>query len=175
MIKFRYWSWPGRECEWVLSMRQRGQLPTLSGVSMVEVKALAVVGHAGPTSTRNGMSAPHALAALAALGQSTRLEIVRLLMRSGSHGLLAGSIADAIGCPHNTLSSHLSILARAGLIGGTREGRTILYRADVNGMRSLLSFLVADCCDGHPELCNFITKSASCSPRIKISKRGKKP
>jgi DNA-binding transcriptional ArsR family regulator len=101
------------------------------------------------------MSAPHALAALAALGQPTRLEIFRLLMRCGREGLLAGAIAETIGCAHNTLSSHLSILARAGLIRGTRDGRTIRYRADVEGMRALIAFLVTDCCDGHPELCNL--------------------
>jgi ArsR family transcriptional regulator, arsenate/arsenite/antimonite-responsive transcriptional repressor len=144
---------------------------------MIEAKTLAVVGHAGPISTSEGMTAPHALAALAALGQPTRLEIFRLLMRSGSNGLLAGSIAETIGCPHNTLSSHISILARAGLIRGTREGRTIIYRADVDEMRALLSFLVTDCCDGRPELCNFITTantSACCSPKSKVSKRRKR-
>lgn len=145
---------------------------------MTGAKVLAVVGHAGPISTGEGLTAPHALAALAALGQPTRLEIFRLLIRSGSNGLLAGSIAETIGCPHNTLSSHLSILARAGLIRGTREGRTILYRADVDGMRALLSFLVTDCCDGHPELCNFIptaNASACCDAQTKLSKRRKRP
>lgn len=144
-------------------------------VKNMHVKPLAVVGHIGPISTDNGMSAPHALAALAALGQPTRLEIFRLLMRKGAKGLLAGSIAESIGCPHNTLSSHLSILARAGLIRGTREGRTILYRADIEGMRALLSFLVTDCCDGHPELCNFTaTAAACCAPPAKASKRRKR-
>ena len=52
-------------------------------------------------------------------------------------GLAAGAIADAIGCPHNTLSSHLGILARAGLVRGTRDGKSIIYRADVEGMRAL--------------------------------------
>jgi DNA-binding transcriptional ArsR family regulator len=56
--------------------------------------------------------APHALAALAALGQPTRLEIFRLLMRREPVGLMAGSIADAVGCANNTLSNHLSILLR---------------------------------------------------------------
>lgn len=119
-------------------------------------KALAVVGHVGPAAIGDIMSVPHALAALAALGQPTRLDIFRLLMRQGREGLLAGAIAETIGCPHNTLSSHLSILARAGLVRGTREGRTIFYRADVEAMRALLAFLVTDCCEGHPELCNFI-------------------
>jgi ArsR family transcriptional regulator len=110
------------------------------------------------------MSAPHALAALAALGQTTRLEIFRLLMRAEPAGLAAGSIADTIGCPHNTLSSHLSILARSGLVRGTREGRSIIYRADVEGIRTLVGFLVTDCCDGHPELCDLqdAIRSAKC-------------
>jgi ArsR family transcriptional regulator, arsenate/arsenite/antimonite-responsive transcriptional repressor len=128
-------------------------------------KALAVVGHIGPAATDNMMSPPHALAALAALGQPTRLDIFRLLMRQGPDGLLAGAIAETIGCPHNTLSSHLSILARAGLIRGTREGRTILYRPNVEAMRALLAFLVTDCCEGHPELCDFtdLASEADCA------------
>jgi ArsR family transcriptional regulator, arsenate/arsenite/antimonite-responsive transcriptional repressor len=126
--------------------------------------ALAVVGHIGPSQTGGRMSAPHALAALAALGQTTRLEIFRLLMRAEPGGLPAGSIAHTIGCPHNTLSSHLSILARSGLVRGTREGRSIIYRADVEGIRTLVGFLVTDCCDGHPELCDLqdAIRSAKC-------------
>jgi ArsR family transcriptional regulator, arsenate/arsenite/antimonite-responsive transcriptional repressor len=116
---------------------------------------LAVVGHVGPAQDGDRMSAPHALAALAALGQPTRLEIFRLLMRAEPDGLPAGSIAAAIGCPHNTLSSHISILARSGLVRGARDGRSIVYRADVEGIRALVAFLATDCCDGHPELCRF--------------------
>ena len=77
---------------------------------------LAVVGHVGPAPTRGNLSSGHALAALAALGQQTRLEIFRLLVRCAPNGLAAGTIAVTINCPNNTLSSHLAILARAGLI-----------------------------------------------------------
>ena len=131
--------------------------------------ALAVVGHAGPASTGEGMSAPHALAALAALGQPTRLEIFALLMRAEPDGMAAGAIADNIGCPHNTLSSHLSILARSGLVRGTRNGRSIIYRADVEGVRTLLVFLVTDCCGGHPELCDLqgAAEAAECRATAK--------
>lgn len=136
---------------------------------------LAVVGHIGPTQTGHAMSAPHALAALAALGQLTRLEIFRLLMRSEPDGLPAGVIAETIGCPHNTLSSHLSILARSGLVRGTREGRSIVYRADVDGIRTLIGFLVTDCCHGHPELCHLqdaISETkCGCAPGGKGRKR----
>jgi ArsR family transcriptional regulator, arsenate/arsenite/antimonite-responsive transcriptional repressor len=117
--------------------------------------ALAVVGHVGPQHNGETMAPPHALAALAALGQPTRLEIFRLLIRAEPDGLAAGALAEAIGCPHNTLSSHLAILARSGLVRGTREGRSIIYRAGVEGIRALVSFLVTDCCDGHPELCHL--------------------
>jgi DNA-binding transcriptional ArsR family regulator len=139
--------------------------------------ALAVVGHVGPTFGKKAMSAPHALAALTALGQSTRLQIFRLLVRKEPRGLSAGAIADAVGCPHNTLSSHIAILARAGLVQGARDGRTIIYRADPVGMRSLIAFLVTDCCDGRPELCGLIGAASdddcSCPPASK-AKKGRK-
>ena len=138
--------------------------------------ALAVVSHIGPAPRGDKISAPHALAALAALGQPTRLEVFRLLMRKEPEGLPAGTIADAIGCPHNTLSSHLSILARSGLVQGTRDGRSIVYRADVDGMRALIAFMVTDCCEGHPELCNLqdaLRESARCGPASKGKQRRK--
>jgi ArsR family transcriptional regulator, arsenate/arsenite/antimonite-responsive transcriptional repressor len=142
----------------------------------MDSRILAVVSHLGPDASEAGMSSAHALAALAALGQSTRLDIFRLLMRHGENGLLAGSIAETIGCAHNTLSSHLSILARAGLIRGTRDGRTILYRADVEGMRALIAFLIMDCCDGHPELCSLAgstTQGTCCAPSEEPRNRSK--
>jgi ArsR family transcriptional regulator, arsenate/arsenite/antimonite-responsive transcriptional repressor len=136
---------------------------------------LAVVGHIGPAPRGDKMSAPHALAALAALGQPTRLAIFQLLMRAEPHGLSAGTIADKVGCPHNTLSSHLSILARSGLVRGERDGRSIIYRANVEGIRTLISFLVDDCCDGHPELCHLqeaiSDAKCGCAPSAKTKKR----
>lgn len=120
------------------------------------IKPLAVVGHVSPALSSTGMSAPHALSALAALGQPTRLAIFKLLMAREPNGLAAGAIAEAVGCQQNTLSTHIGILARAGLVRGARDGRSIFYRADVQSMRELLDFLVKDCCDGHPELCGFI-------------------
>jgi ArsR family transcriptional regulator, arsenate/arsenite/antimonite-responsive transcriptional repressor len=145
-------------------------------MTLMRKSALAVVSHIGPAPRGDKISAPHALAALAALGQSTRLQIFRLLMRKEPEGLPAGTIADAIGCPHNTLSSHLSILARSGLVRGTRDGRSIIYRADVEGMRALIAFMVTDCCEGHPELCNLedaLRDSASCAPTSRSKQRKK--
>ena len=134
---------------------------------------LAVVGHIGPAPRGDRMSAPHALATLAALGQPTRLAIFQLLVGAEPDGIAAGSIADKIGCPHNTLSSHLSVLARSGLVRGQRAGRSIVYRADVEGIRRLVGFLVNDCCAGHPELCDLqdAVRACGCAPGPKSKKR----
>jgi ArsR family transcriptional regulator len=123
---------------------------------------LAVVSHAVPASSGNKLGESHAISALAALAQPTRLAIFRLLIKHEPVGITAGVIADTIGAPHNSLSSHLAILVRAGLLRSSRDGRTIVYRSDVDGMQSLLSFLVHDCCNGHPELCNFLGAAPGC-------------
>lgn len=104
----------------------------------------------------SGDAGLRALAALAALGQPTRLAVFRLLVRHEPDGLAAGVIAAAVGGPHNSLSTHLALLTRAGLVTATRNGRSIVYRADLDGMRTLVTFLLADCCGGRPEVCGPI-------------------
>ena len=143
----------------------------------MSVQALAVVGHVGPNFRARAMDAPHALAALAALGQPTRLSIFRLLVRQEPDGLSAGALAEAVGCPHNTLSTHVAILVRAGLVNGTREGRSITYRAEAAGTRALIAFLVTDCCDGRPELCGWPGQAekagCDCAPALQQKKKRK--
>ena len=99
------------------------------------------------------MDKPTAIKALAALAQDGRLEAFRLLVRAGEAGMAAGEIARTLGIAHNTLSSQLSVLANAGLVASSRQGRSIVYRADLLGMQALLSFLLEDCCQGRPESC----------------------
>lgn len=127
---------------------------------------LAVASHANAVLAGSDFGEAHAISALSALAQPTRLAIVRLLMKHEPVGITAGQIAETIGAQHNTLSSHLAILVRAGLLRSSREGRTIIYRSDLEGMRSVIAFLVDDCCDGHPELCNLVAADAAacCAP-----------
>lgn len=94
-----------------------------------------------------------AVTALAALAQETRLRVFRMLIEQGPSGLPAGAIAERLGVPASTLSFHLAHLERAGLIRSTRLQRQVIYAADVEGTRRLLTFLTADCCQGHPEIC----------------------
>ncbi len=94
-----------------------------------------------------------AIAALGALAQGTRLDTFRMLVRHEPAGLAAGEIARLLGVPQNTMSAHLGILSRAGLVQADRQGRTIIYRADLDGLRALMLFLVTDCCAGNAALC----------------------
>ncbi|GAB4226547.1 MAG: helix-turn-helix transcriptional regulator [Methyloligellaceae bacterium] len=100
-----------------------------------------------------------AIRAFGALAQETRLAVFRLLVRAGAQGMAAGSIARTLDIPHNTLSSHLALLAGAGLVSSRREGRSIIYRIDFTGTRALLSYLMEDCCQGRPEVCAPVLES----------------
>lgn len=106
------------------------------------------------------MKTKQALAAFAALSQETRLEAFRQLVRLTPDGIPAGELARDLDVPASTLSSHLAILERAGLVASQRQGRTILYRADLDGARDLVQFLVKDCCRGQPERCAQLLAAA---------------
>lgn len=99
------------------------------------------------------MESEPAILALAALAQSTRLDAFRLLVRSEPDGLAAGAVADQLAVPANTMSAHLGVLSRAGLIRSQRRSRSIVYRADLDRLRELVLFLLKDCCQGRAELC----------------------
>jgi DNA-binding transcriptional ArsR family regulator len=109
------------------------------------------------------MEKKDALDAFGALSQSTRLDVFRLLIKAGEVGMSAGDISDTLGVRQNTMSANLSILARSGLIRNEREGRSIRYFADMDGMRGLLTFLVEDCCGGRPELCQSVIDELACA------------
>ncbi len=99
------------------------------------------------------MEKENALKALAALGQETRLDVFRLLVKAGKEGMAAGAVSEVLGVRPNTLSTHLGALSRSGLVQAERDGRSIHYRADLSAMGALTTYLLQDCCGGKPELC----------------------
>lgn len=103
------------------------------------------------------------LIALGALAQETRLDVFRTLVKAGPAGLPAGVIADRLGVRQNTMSTNLAVLTRAGLIRSEREGRSIRYFADFNGMRGLLAYLMEDCCGGRPTVCAPLLDEIACA------------
>jgi ArsR family transcriptional regulator, arsenate/arsenite/antimonite-responsive transcriptional repressor len=91
--------------------------------------------------------------ALAALAQSTRLDAFRLIVAHEPDGIAAGEVARRLAVPHNTMSTHLAVLARAGLVAGERRGQSVIYRAKLELFRELANYLLKDCCGGRPEIC----------------------
>lgn len=114
------------------------------------------------------MELSQAIDVFTALSQPTRLDTFRLLMEHEPDGLPAGEIARILQVPQNTMSSHLAILTRAGLIQSERHSRSIVYRAVVLRVREITSFLVQDCCGGRPELCEPLVAEFTpcCQPKV---------
>jgi DNA-binding transcriptional ArsR family regulator len=92
------------------------------------------------------MDEKHAIAALGALAQETRLALFRLLVTCGPAGLPAGTIGERLGVQPSLLSFHLAQLAHAGLITQRRLSRQLIYSADYGAMNALLAYLTENCC-----------------------------
>lgn len=124
------------------------------------------------------MDTQTAIDVLSALAQPTRLEAFRSLVAVEPQGIAAGELARLEDVPQNTMSAHLAVLMRAGLVSGERRGRSILYRANLPSLRELVLFLLRDCCNGKAEVCApLITALTPCclpgraSPDKTISNR----
>ncbi|MFN3237518.1 MAG: ArsR/SmtB family transcription factor [Pseudomonadales bacterium] len=114
------------------------------------------------------LTVPAATAMFAALAQETRLQAYQRLVKAGPDGMPAGKLSEALGIPHNTLSFHLSHLANAGVVSSRKEGRSVIYIANYEAVRDLISFMVKDCChDGQASIrsgknCSIIELSDCC-------------
>ncbi|MBK5264423.1 MAG: helix-turn-helix transcriptional regulator [Alphaproteobacteria bacterium] len=90
---------------------------------------------------------------LSALAHPVRLGLFRALVAVGPDGESAGALAGKLETPPSTLSHHLSVLERMGLISHKRQQRNLIYSAEHAAIKELMNFLVIDCCGGRPELC----------------------
>jgi ArsR family transcriptional regulator, arsenate/arsenite/antimonite-responsive transcriptional repressor len=115
------------------------------------------------------MESEETVLALAALAQPTRLDVFRLLVRHEPEGRAAGEIAKSLAVPQNTMSSHLAVLSRAGLISAKRVSRSIIYRAELTHLRAVMLFMLRDCCDGRPEICGPLIEDLTpcCPPKTR--------
>ncbi|MEM7169621.1 MAG: metalloregulator ArsR/SmtB family transcription factor [Pseudomonadota bacterium] len=80
------------------------------------------------------------------LGNPTRLEIFRLLVKAGNQGLSVGEIQEHLGVPASTLSHHVSQLLHAGLLRQDREGRVLRCSPNWDLMNRLIQYLTSECC-----------------------------
>ena len=83
---------------------------------------------------------------LEALGNPTRLQVYRTLVRAGDAGLPVGRLQEKLGIAASTLSHHLHRLILTGLVKQERQATTLICRANYPIMRELVGFLVTECC-----------------------------
>ena len=83
---------------------------------------------------------------LSALGNPTRLQIYRLLVRAGSEGMSVGRIQEILTVPGSTLSHHLKLLDTVGLIAREKQGTTLICLARYDIMDTVIGFLADECC-----------------------------
>lgn len=102
------------------------------------------------------MNQENAIEAFGALAQTSRMAIFRLLVRAGPEGIQVGEISRKLDILPSTLSGHLAVLKRAGLLKATRHQREIHYAANLAVVNDLVGFLLADCCDGRMDNCSEI-------------------
>jgi ArsR family transcriptional regulator, arsenate/arsenite/antimonite-responsive transcriptional repressor len=111
------------------------------------------------------METETALACFAALSQPTRLDAFRQLVRAEPEGLAAGELARKLSVPQNTLSAHLNVLSHAALVTSARNGRSVVYRADLSRLAALVRYLAEDCCGGRSDVCApLIADLTPCCP-----------
>ena len=83
---------------------------------------------------------------LEALGNPTRLQLYRTLVRAGGEGLPVGRVQEKLGIAASTLSHHLKRLVDTGLVTQERQATTLICRADYSVMNKLVGYLVDECC-----------------------------
>jgi DNA-binding transcriptional ArsR family regulator len=106
------------------------------------------------------MDQKHAITALGALAQETRLELFRLLVARGPEGLPAGVIAEKLSVMPSSLSFHLQQLVHAGLIAQRRLSRQLIYSAEYGTMNELMGYLTENCCGRGATVCSPVCNPA---------------
>ncbi|HPF13938.1 MAG: helix-turn-helix transcriptional regulator [Planctomycetes bacterium] len=99
------------------------------------------------------MSLPDIAQRLAALGNATRLEIYRCLVRAGHPGLAVAGIQSRVAIPPSTLSHHLKRLVAVGLVHQERQATTLVCRADFAAMEATFALFANECCSEEPAYC----------------------
>lgn len=99
---------------------------------------------------------------LAELGNLTRLDIYRLLVRAGPPGLNITDIQTRLDVPASTLAFHLRGLVGAGLVAQEKSGRMVICRAEYHRIDAVIEFLREHCCEGfESDLPAAVTRRAS--------------
>jgi DNA-binding transcriptional ArsR family regulator len=91
------------------------------------------------TSTNAGWKLEKATPIFVALGDPTRLRLVARLSEGGPQSI--ARLTEGTDITRQGVTKHLQILAEAGIVRGTREGRECLWQIDARRLETARSFL----------------------------------
>jgi len=114
---------------------------------------------------------------LSSLAQESRLRVFKELVKAHAPGdcggLPAGELATKVGIPNATLSFHLKEMSRAGLVTSRKQGRSIIYKANLESMQDLCTYLLEDCCGGNCDVA--LTKTQKLKSKQTFTESGNEP
>ncbi len=103
---------------------------------------------------------------LSALAQDTRLKVFRELVKAcepgcgaDGGGLPAGELAERLNVSASSLSFHLKEMQWNELVHSRKEGRSVIYTANLAAMQNLMAYLLEDCCAGACGVANWLKLS----------------
>lgn len=99
------------------------------------------------------MKQEQAIECFGALAQETRIAIMKLLVRNSPDGLRVSEISRRLNVIPSTLSGHLNVLKRSGLLRSRRNQREIIYSVDLETINDMMLFILEECCDGDVGSC----------------------
>lgn len=82
----------------------------------------------------------------AALGNPSRLLLLRILLQAGDGGLNVSDIQSRTEMAGSTQFHHLTALVNAGIVQRNRQGKEMIYSVNVQSIREVYQFLVDNCC-----------------------------
>lgn len=90
------------------------------------------------------------------------MRLATFRLRHEPEGLSTGQLVEASGLTQSTYSTHLAVLAKAGLVMSEKRGRQQIQRVGIDAFRGLMLFLAKDCCQGRPDLCEPLLAELTC-------------
>jgi ArsR family transcriptional regulator len=93
------------------------------------------------------MKLENAAKQLNALGNPTRLQVCRMLVRAGDAGLSVRRLRERLDITASqNLSHHLDRLICTGLVTQERQAMALICRANFRAIDALLGYLIDECC-----------------------------
>jgi DNA-binding transcriptional ArsR family regulator len=92
------------------------------------------------------LSIKEAAKGYAAVGAESRLNVLRLLVKTGEGGMSISDIGSRLDMAPSTLAHHLRYLVSANMVIQEKQGREVVNTANYDFLEELGNYLLHECC-----------------------------